>query len=374
VKALSKQGNTKESIFKILLKMSVNLRKRKNSDGSITLLLDIYHNGKRNYEFLKELKLCKPTSPIDRKENKERLELAERIRNKREQQLQSDEYDISPAFKKGIDFVRFFEEYESKYTKKDKRTMVASLNKFKSFMIEEGISSLTTKQINENIVTRFKDYLEDTLKGESPANYFSKFKKMLKYGVREKIFTSNPAQDITIKKNTIIKKQILTFEEIQMMAKVPVTNNNVKRAFLFSCLTGLRFCDIVQLKWKNIQSGIMNLTQQKTGIPVSINLNQSALAILGERGKGEEFVFNLPSHNACIKDLSVWCKKAGIEKKITWHCARHSFATGIIYYGSDVKNASSLLGHNSLSYTDRYLRIANSLKEKAVSNLPEVSL
>lgn len=354
--------------------MSINLRKRKNSDGSFTLLLDIYHNGKRSYEFLKELKLCKPASPIDRKENKERLELAERIRNKREQQLQGDEYDVTPAFRKGIDFVQFFEDYESKYTKKDKRTMVASLNKFKSFMVEEGINSLTTKQINEKIVTQFKDYLEDTLKGESPANYFSKFKKMLKYGVRERLFTSNPAQDITIKKNTIIKKQILTFEEIQMMAKVPVTNNQVKRAFLFSCLTGLRFCDIIQLRWKNIQNGIMNLTQQKTGIPVSINLNQSALTILGKRGKGEEFVFNLPSHNACIKDLTVWCKKAGIEKKITWHCARHSFATGIIYYGSDVKNASSLLGHNSLSYTDRYLRIANSLKEKAVSNLPEVSL
>jgi integrase/recombinase XerD len=354
--------------------MSIILRKRKNSDGTVSLLLDIYQNGKRNYEFLKDLKLCKPVSAIDRKENKERLDLAERIRNKREQQMQSDEYNVTPAFRKGIDFVKFFEDYENNYTKKDKRTMVASLSKFKKFMEEECIQSFTTKQVNENIVTRFKDFLEDTLKGESPANYFSKFKKMLKYGVREKLFTSNPAEGITIKKNTIIKKQILTFEEIQAMAKVTVTNNQVKRAFLFSCLTGLRFCDIIQLKWKNIQSGIMNLTQQKTGIPVSINLNQSALTILGERGKGEDLVFTLPSHNACIKDLSVWCKKAGIEKKITWHCARHSFATGIIYYGSDVKNASSLLGHNSLSYTDRYLRIVNALKEKAVSNLPEVNL
>jgi len=354
--------------------MSINLRKRKNSDGSVSLVLDIYHDGKRTYEFLKELKLSKPMSPADRKENKERLELAEKIKNKREQQLQSDEYNVSPTFRKGIDFVRFFEEYEENYTKKDKRTMVASLSKFKKFMEEEGISSLTTKQVNEKIVSQFKDFLEDTLKGESPANYFSKFKKMLKYGVREKLFASNPADGITIKKNTIIKKQILTFEEIQAMAKIQVTNDQVKRAFLFSCLTGLRFCDIIQLKWKNIQNGIMNLTQQKTGIPVSINLNQSALTILGTRGNGNDVVFKLPSHNACIKDLTVWCKKAGIEKKITWHCARHSFATGIIYYGSDVKNASSLLGHSSLSYTDRYVRIVNALKEKAVSNLPEVSL
>jgi integrase/recombinase XerD len=96
--------------------MSINLRKRKNSDGTVSLMLDIYHNGQRSYEFLKDLKLCKPMSPIDRQENKERLELAERIKNKREQQIQSNEYDISPAFKNGIDFVQFFEEYEKNYT------------------------------------------------------------------------------------------------------------------------------------------------------------------------------------------------------------------------------------------------------------------
>jgi site-specific recombinase XerD len=69
-----------------------------------------------------------------------------------------------------------------------------------------------------------------------------------------------------------------------------------------------------------------------------------------------------------------WCKNAKINKKITWHCARHSFATNIIFYGSDVNSASSLLGHSSLAYTQRYLRVANELKEKAVQNLPTINL
>lgn len=78
----------------------------------------------------------------------------------------------------------------------------------------------------------------------------------------------------------------------------------------------------------------------------------------------------MPSHTACLKNLKAWTKKAEINKKITWHCARHSFATNIIFYGSDLNSASSLLGHNSFKYTQRYVRVVESLKEKAVQNLP----
>ena len=361
--------------------MSIYLRKRKNSDGTTSLILDINHNGQRSYEFLKELKLCKPVTSIDRKENRERLELAERIKNKREQQLQGDEYDITPAFRKGIDFIKYFEAYIKKYNKKDKRLMDGCFNKFKEYMIKEGMTSLTTKQITATIIIQFKEYLIQKLHGESPANYFKKFKKVLRQGIKEKIFASEIAvllsskdKDLSVKTNSGIKKEILSFEEIQMLANTSITNNEVKRAFLFSCLTGLRFCDVKILQWKNIQKGLMNITQQKTGTPVRINLNQSALSIIGKSGKGDEYVFTLPSHSACLKSLENWCKKAEIQKKITWHCARHSFACGIIYYGSDVKSASSLLGHNSLAYTDRYLRVVEKLKEKAVENLPEINL
>lgn len=302
--------------------MSICLRKRKNSDGTTSLLLDIYHNGQRSYEFLDLLKLCKPITPIDRKRNREHLELAKEIRNKREQQIQGDEYDVTPKFRKGIDFIKYFEAYLNKYNKKDKRVMEGCFNKFKEYMIEEEIKSLTTKKISAAVVIQFKDYLIQKLNGETPANYFKKFKKMLRHGVKEKIFASeipvllsSKDKDLTVKINSGIKKEILSFEEIQMLATTSITNNEVKRAFLFSCLTGLRFCDVKILQWKNIQKGLLNITQQKTGIPVRINLNQSALNILGKCGKGDEYVFTLPSHNACLKNLKLWCKKAGIQKK-----------------------------------------------------------
>jgi len=354
--------------------MSVILRKRKNEDGSTSLLLDIYHNGKRSYEFLKELKLMKVTTPLDRVENKDRLKLAEQIKNKREQQLQGDDYEITPAFKKGVDFIQYFDNYLTIYNKKDKRVINGCFGKFKEFMQEKGIKSLTTKQVDENLVIEFKDFLEDTLNGETPANYFKKFKRVLQYAVKQKVISFNPALDVSVKRNESIKKDILSFDEIRLLAATQVTNEQVKKAFLFSCYTGLRFCDIIQLKWKHIQGHMVNIMQQKTSKPVSIDIHENAKPLLGKRGKPDELVFMLPSHNACLKNLTTWCKKAGVDKKITWHCARHSFATNIIFYGSDVNSASSLLGHSSLTYTQRYIRVVASLKEKAIANLPRIDM
>jgi integrase/recombinase XerD len=361
--------------------MGVKLRKVKNADGSTSLMLDIWHNGKRQREFLTHLKLFKAINKIDRDGNQERLKLAEQIRNKREQQLQADEYEITPDFKKGIDFLKYFESYLSKYNKKDKRVIVSCYHKFETFMKEEQIKELTTKKVNELVITDFKEYLENSLNGESPSNYFKKFKKVLRNGVKEKVFTSDVAallaskdKTLSVKRNEGIQKDILTFDEIQVMAKTQAGNDDVKRAFLFCCLTGLRFCDVKVITWKNIQNGVLKFTQQKTGIKVSINLNQSALSLLGKKGLQSETIFNLPSHNGCSKVLRTWTKRAEIDKHITWHCARHSFATGIIFFGSDVKTASTLLGHSSLTYTDRYVREVEKLKENAVERLPEISI
>lgn len=354
--------------------MPIKLRKIKNKDGSTSLLLDIHHNGERKREFLNDMKLLKITSPLDRIENKERLKLAEQIKNKREQELQGNDYDITPTNRKGVDFLKFFDNYLTIYNKKDKRVINGCFGKFKEYMAETGIKSLTSKQIDENLVISFKEFLENNLHGETPANYFKKFKRVLQYAVKQKVMATNPALDITAKRNEGIKKDILTFDEIRLLAATQLTNEQVKKAFLFSCYTGLRFCDISQLKWKNIQGEMVNIMQQKTAKAVSINIHDNAKPLLGKKGKPDDYVFTLPSHNACLKNLRYWCKKAGIEKKITWHCARHSFATNIIFYGSDVNSASALLGHSSLVYTQRYVRVVASLKEKAVANLPNLTI
>jgi integrase/recombinase XerD len=356
--------------------MGVSLRQKENNDGTTSLYLDIYHNGKRKYEFLQQLKiLTKPKNTKERASNKEKMELARNIVSKRQLELESIDFDITPKFKQNIDFIEYFNNFISNYRKRDKRVIEATFNKFKSYLKEAEIRSLSVKQLDESIVHEFKNYLSENLKGESPANYFKKFKLVIKQAVRQKIMTSNPAQDVSIKAKQSIKKQILTPDEIQQLAATPITNEEVKRAFIFSLYTGLRFSDIINLKWQNIdlKNKSLNIVQEKTKEQVNLNLHTTALKILGEPQTPKAYVFTLPSHTACTKDLKYWVKKAGINKSITWHCARHTFATNIIFFGADVNTASKLLGHTSFRYTERYTHVVKALKEKAINNLPEAN-
>ena len=89
-------------------------------------------------------------------------------------------------------------------------------------------------------------------------------------------------------------------------------------------------------------------------------------------GNNKELIFNLPSHTMCLKSLRNWVKKAGINKHITWHCARHSFAVNILNNGANIKVLASLLGHSSIKHTEKYTRAVDSLKEQAINTLPEL--
>lgn len=358
--------------------MSVKLREKVNKDNTTSLYLDIYHSGKRHYEFLQNLKLItKPSNPAQKHQNKINKELANKILINRQHELQGNDYDIIPKFKQSIDFTDFFEDFTKHYKKKDLRVILACFNSFKAYLKEAGIKTLLAKELDENIVNEFKNYLIENLNGESPANYFKKFKLVIKQALRKKILSKNPADGISIssKAKQGIKKQVLTNEEIQLLVKTPMTNNEVKRAFIFSLFTGLRFSDVQNLKWNDIDlnNKTLHIRQVKTGEEVNMNLHSTALKVLGEPKKGNALVFQLPSHNGSNKNLKNWVKKAGINKNITWHCARHSFATNIIYYGADVNTASKLLGHTSLKYTERYAHLVKSLKDKAISNLPEAN-
>ena len=106
---------------------------------------------------------------------------------------------------------------------------------------------------------------------------------------------------------------------------------------------------------------------------VVIPLNDGLLGLIGN-GNREERIFTLPSHTMCLKALRHWVKRAGIDKHITWHCARHSFAVNILNNGANIKTVASLLGHSGLSQTEKYTRAVDSLKEAAINSLPELKL
>jgi integrase len=352
--------------------MSVVLRKRKNADGSQTLRLDIYHNGQRTVETLKHLKLSKPSNLLDREQNKKRMQQAEEIAVTRAAELEANNYNMVTDAGKKTSITVWMQNYVDSYTKKDKRNMQGALNRFTAFLAGDKKTGLTFGNLNALIIEDFIEFLEANSTGEGALSYYNRFKKMVKQAYRKKLLKDNVLDFVERKvKGKAKKKDILTLDELKMLAATPTESSEVRRGFLFSCVSGLRWIDVKKLAWKNIniQSRQMSVTQSKTDENVSTPLNDTAIKLLGEASDPDTTVFNLPTANGANKTLKAWVKRAGINKAITWHNGRHSYGTNLIFNDVDVLTASKLLGHTSMKHTQRYVRASEEMKQLATDKI-----
>jgi len=353
-------------------KMSVQLRKRKNADGTTTLRLDIYHNGLRTMERLTHLKLAKPLNIADRENNKKILQQAEAIRVTRAADLEANDYNMVTDTGKKTVVTVWLQNYVDAYNKKDKRNMQGALNRFSDYLIEVKKQKLTFGNLNALLIEDFIDYLENKSTGEGAASYYNRFKKMIKQAYRKRLMKDNVLDFVERKvSGKAKKKDILTLDELKILAATPTESSEVKKAFLFSCVTGLRWIDVKALRWQDIDlsNKQMNVTQSKTGEVVNIPLNDTAIKLLEQPKATTLTVFDLPTANGANKTLKAWVKRAKIAKAISWHNARHSFGTNLIFNDVGLLTASKLLGHTTTKHTQRYVDIANEMKEKATNKI-----
>jgi len=363
-------------------KNNVILREKTLANGNVSLYLDIYRDGERTYEFLKLYVNSKARTPIERESNRECLELAEKIRTQKESNLNHAVHGLISPAKQKVFYFDFAENYLNTYTKKDVRMLKGAVERFRTFMCislpGNKVSTFKLSQIDKPMMVEFVEYLKDNSKGEGAHSYFQRFKKILNHAVEEGVIAKSPAIKVECNVTEALRKDILSNDEIALLAKTPCQNQTIKRAFIFSCCTGLRFCDIKALKYSDIDfaSGKLTIDQQKTGKPVNIDLNTTAKSILSEPGEPNASVFILPTFEGCVKTVQAWVNRAKIEKHITWHCARHSFAVNLLTSPQrpDIKTVSSTLGHTSLKHTEKYTRVVDDLKKKAVNALPDYEL
>jgi site-specific recombinase XerD len=363
-------------------KNNVILREKVLSN-SISLYLDIYRDGKREYEFLKLYIDNKARTPIERQANKEVWELAETIRTQRESDLNHQTHgQISPSNKK-INLLDFFENYYDKYSKKDIRMIRGTIDRFKDFLKENYPAykiSIKPDQLTKDIVKEFVDYLETKSKGEGARSYFQRFKKIIANAEDKSIIFKNPCKGVICKvDDNALTKDILSMDEIKQLIQKTYQGQNMetRRAFIFCLYTGLRFCDVTELKYSDVDysNRLLRFEQAKTkgksaNSWVSIPLNDGLLSLIGDGADKTDSIFKLPSSTMCLKALKHWVARAGIDKHITWHCARHSFAVNILNNGANIKTVASLLGHSGLKHTEKYTRAVDSLKEQAINSLP----
>lgn len=367
----------------------VYLRKRPRRNGIIALYLDICRNGIRTNEYLK-LYLVPELSREDKQKNKETLKLAEAMRAKRIVEIQSNTFGIDVMRKDAV----FTDTMRRIIDRKDGTTKTSWQNCLAHVLRYEPNERITFGEITPRWVRGFRDYLDtramqwaiDARKRDvdpkpisqgTKALMFQKFCSVFNFAIREGIIHTNPTIGVERFKEPESEREFLTIDEIRKLHKTPPPNEALAKAFFFSCLTGLRWSDIVKLKWSEVQQWHsctrIVFTQKKTGGLEYLDLNAQAAAMLGDRGKPDDKVFPAlgPIQSARIS-IAAWVRSAGINKHITFHCARHTFAVMMLDLGVDLYTVSKLLGHKSIETTQVYAKILDKNKKAAVERIPNI--
>lgn len=377
------------------------------SDGRESLFLDYYlgyqmawseklgrevAKKNRRREYLSLYLWQAPRTPIERQQNKETLELAKKIRFERGQQLleQGEGYRLKRD--NNINFLDWMWSYYEAYTKGDKRHIKRAHDVFIDFLnatpeYQKYAKRLKPEQLDKEMTEAFTEYLQHRFRGEGPHTLYARFKKIIAAAVDKDVMRKDPCHGISITiDNGSLKKDVLSMDEIKQLITCHYQGEsvNIRRAFLFCLRCGLRFCDVKDLTYSNVDfaNRLLKFEQAKTkghssASSVVIPLSDGVLELIGKpsvEGNRDELIFPLPSHTMCLKALRHWCKRAGIDKHITWHCARHSFAVNILNNGANIKTVAALLGHSGLKHTEKYTRAVDALKQDAINSLSVLDL
>ncbi len=364
--------------------MTVTLRQRLKGD-KISLYLDYYANGKRQYEYLQLYLAPEPKkgtlSKEEKEQNKSNLSLAEAIRSKRHLEIQNGLYNFQDQTKQKGSFIRYVEylAQKKKSSKGNYDNWDCALKHLKNFEKMD----VTFAQINKKWLEDFKYYLEHDAKTpakkplaqNSQHSYNNKIRAALREAQREGIIGKNPCDEVDSIKAGDPQREFLTYDELQSAAKTECENQQLKKAFLFSALTGLRWSDIQKLTWMEVQQSkelgnYIRFRQKKTKETETLPISEQALSLLGERTLNDQRVFIGLKYSAWHNvKLQQWMMRAGITKSITFHCARHSYATLLLTLGTDIYTVSKMLGHKDLKTTQIYAKIIDQKKQDAANKI-----
>jgi len=360
--------------------MKVTLRER-HQGGKISLFLDYYHKGKRKKEYLKLYLDPDPKTKADKDLNKKTKQLAESIRAKRLIEIQNGVYGFRDNEKLKGSFLEYIELLTNKRlsSKGNYGNWDSMLKHLKGYIPTDRLFS----DVDRAFVQGFKEYLEEEartksnqpLSQNSKYSYFNKLRAALKQAVKDGILPTNPSEGVEAFKQGEPEREFLTLEELQAAVKEECEIPQLKTAFIFSCLTGLRWSDIQKLLWSEIQHSesmgyYIRFRQKKTKGAETLPISDQAVGLLGERQEPTERVFKGLKYSAWHNlKLQQWMMRAGISKTITFHCARHTYATLQLSAGTDIYTVSKLLGHRELKTTQIYAKIIDDKKKEAANKI-----
>ena len=278
------------------------------------------------------------------------------------------------------DFIKYFEELKDKRHKNSSKSIQVNWKRELALMkLYTGGKPLLFGSIDVNLIEDYKDYLINAPQGGSKtgtisANTASTYFSIFKAGLHQAFIDGYLTIDLAAKVKNIYyeesQREYLTLEELNQLAATPCDSEILKRAALFSALTGLRHSDIKQLKWRDIvkdkEHYQLHFTQQKTKGVEYMPISDQAYLLCGERGDADRLVFEgLQDPSWINRPVKRWIEASGITKHITFHCFRHTYATLQLTNGTDIYTVSKMLGHKTVTTTQIYAKIVDAKKDAA---------
>lgn len=374
------------------IKEPITLRYRLLKNGCKSLYLDYYNSGQRKYEFLK-MYLVPETDKETKLLNKSVLKAANAIKLKRNQQVLFERSGLKqePC---NISLLEWLKECMANAMQQAKSKGRKEYSCYRNYNSTQKVvakflksaykhNDITLEEVNKEFCLKFIHYLDTcTNKWGQPFaqgsknKYLSKFSSALQRAVRKGYIASNPTSLLDPDERIATAKtqrEYLSEEELSRLVKTECPNAKVKQAFLFSCLCGLRWSDITTLEWSHVflneKTHRIEKRMVKTQELIYLPLSKDAEALLPKKNDKSNLVFSLPTLANVNRSLKKWAAAAKVNKHVTFHTARHTFATLLLSNDVDIYTVSKLLGHQNILTTQIYAQIIDKRKEDAINQI-----
>lgn len=235
-------------------------------------------------------------------------------------------------------------------------------------------------ELNVEFCRKFMEYLEEAdslstgkpLNRNSAADYWIIFRNALNLAYRDRRISEKIVDFLDYIKWVPTIKESLTLDEVRSLFHTPCPIPVMKKAVIFSCLSGLRRSDIINLKWTNIRKyadggRYIEFICQKTKAQTTVPISDEAYELL--LPQTSEHIFEGFTKEMSNKEMRVWLKESGITKHITFHCFRHTYASLQLELGTDIYTVQHLLAHKNVATTQIYVAHATPKTREAANKI-----
>jgi integrase/recombinase XerD len=378
--------------------MKITIEKRANKAGDKQSIRLVYWYGSltdaagktkhnRKLEQLDQYLYTTPKTKAEKQHNKETLQLVESIKAKRLTEAATGQHGFTDTTKINANFYSFFGQImETKKTNESSSNYSVWQGCLIMLKRHHPDENLTFEQITPEWLEGVKRYLDTQAKTKSgnliskgtASSYFNKVRAVINDAYAKGIINKNPLKQVKGIKAELTERVYLTIEEVRALVKTDCRYDVLKQAFLFSCLTGLRWSDINKLDWSEVSQfdGVYRITfnQKKTGNLQYLDITPQAYQLMGQVAN-QGRVFQSLKYSAYMNtELLRWTMAAGIAKHVTFHAGRHTFAVSLLCNGVDIYTVSRLMGHTEVKTTQVYADIIDSVRKDAMHKIPDIGL